>query len=90
MAVSSSGVGSAAAEDAETVLTTGSGVVYEAGTENVVTMVRVAPTASVPRAQGYAVVQAPLVETNVRPVGVGLFTVVSAATEGPRFVTTVV
>ena len=50
-------------------------------------MVRVVPGAIVPRSQGKAVVQSPLVDTNVNPAGVGSSTVTPVATEGPALAT---
>src|SRR5262249_62067878 len=53
-------------------------------------MVAVAPGASTPRVHGNAVVQAPLFEVNVSPVGVGSFTTTPTAVDGPMLLTTVV
>ncbi len=72
------------------VLTMGSGPAYEGGTRKVAVIVRAAPAGTVPSAQGNAVVQSPLVETNVNPVGVGSVTATVAASLGPLFVTVMV
>jgi hypothetical protein len=56
--------------DTDAVFTIGLGDVYDDGTAYVVVIVAVAPAASVPSEQGYAVVQAPVFETKVRPAGV--------------------
>lgn len=48
-----------------------------------------APAASVPTLQGKAL-QAPLLESQVRPAGVGSDTVTPTASDGPRFVTVTV
>jgi len=48
------------------------------------------PAASVPRLHGYAEVQAPLFETNVRFAGVGSLTVTPVAVDGPLFLTVTV
>src|SRR5262249_61536933 len=53
-------------------------------------MVAVAPGASTPRVHGNAVVQAPLFEVNVNPVGVGSSTTTPTAVDGPTLLTTVV
>jgi hypothetical protein len=44
----------------------------------------------VPRLQGNALVQAPVFETNVRPVGVGSLTTTLPAEAGPLFTTVIV
>ena len=51
---------------------------------------RVAAGASVPSAQGNAVVQSPLFETNVSPAGVGSETTTSRASDGPLLTTVTV
>jgi hypothetical protein len=56
----------------------------------VTTIVRVPPGATVPSAHGNAVVQSPLVLTNVRPVGVGSDTETPVALDGPLFVSVMV
>ena len=48
------------------------------------------PTATVPRLHGYALVQPPEFETNVRFAGVGSLTTTFAADDGPLFVTVTV
>src|ERR1051325_8154953 len=48
------------------------------------------PAAGVPMAHGYGVVQAPLLETKARPVGVTSPTVTPVAGEGPAFMTLIV
>src|SRR5262245_53121796 len=53
-------------------------------------IVRVAAGASVPRAQGKAVVQSPVFETKVRPGGVGSVTTTFVAVDGPWLVTWIV
>jgi hypothetical protein len=53
-------------------------------------MVRIAPGGTVPRVQGKAVVQVPLLETNVNPEGVAFATVTPAALLGPLLVTEIV
>ena len=53
-------------------------------------MVADCPAAMVPRLQGYAVVQAPELETKVSDGGVGSLTVTPVAVDGPAFVTTIV
>ena len=53
-------------------------------------MTRCCPAASDPSAQGNTVVQAPLFETNVSPVGVGSLTVTFSAVAGPLLVTVMV
>src|ERR1051325_4189862 len=53
-------------------------------------MVTLWPGVSVPRAQGNAVVQPPLLEEKVVPAGAGSLTVTLAASEGPLFVTVMV
>ena len=58
--------------------------------EKVDVIVADCPAASVPRAQGNGVVQAPEFDTKVRFAGVGSDTVVAVALEGPLFVTTIV
>ena len=45
------------------------------------------PGAIVPRSQGKAVVQSPLVDTNVNPAGVGSSTLTPVAAEGPALAT---
>ena len=52
-------------------------------------MVRVVPGAIVPRSQGKAVVQSPLVDTKVSPAGVGSWTMTPVATEGPALATVI-
>ncbi len=49
-------------------------------------MTRTSAGCSVPSRHGNAVVQAPLIDANVRPAGAGSFTVTLSATEGPSFV----
>src|ERR1051325_2877490 len=49
-----------------------------------------APAASVPRLQGYGVVQPPLLERNVVPTGVGSLTTTFCAAFGPPLETTIV
>src|SRR5205085_6356862 len=53
-------------------------------------IVAVCPFVSVPRLHGYALVQAPLLETKVRFAGVGSDTVTPVAVDGPLFVTAIV
>jgi hypothetical protein len=53
-------------------------------------MVRVVPGAIVPRLQGKAVVQSPLVDTHVNPAGVGSSTLTPVATDGPALATVTV
>jgi hypothetical protein len=48
------------------------------------------PAASAPIAQGYDVVHAPLLETNVSPAGVVSETVVELESDGPLFMTVTV
>ena len=60
------------------------------GTLYVDVIVAVWPALSVPRLHGYAVVHAPLLETNVRFAGVGSDTVTPVAVDGPLFVTAIV
>src|SRR5438552_2411639 len=79
--------GSVVAEETVAVLTIGSGVEYEAGTEYVVVIVRVAPAATVPSEQGQAVVQAPVLATKTSPEGSVSETVTALASELPLFVT---
>ena len=57
-------------------------------TANVVVIVALEPAVSVPIAQGNAVTQAPLFDTNVIPGGVGSVTVTPVESEGPLLVTT--
>jgi hypothetical protein len=49
-------------------------------------IVRVSPGARVPSAQGNAVVQSPLVEANVSPLGVAFATLTASASDGPLLV----
>jgi hypothetical protein len=53
----------------------------------VLLMTRVAPAATVAKLHGYAVTQAPVFETKVKPVGVGSFTTTDCASLEPPFVT---
>ncbi len=53
-------------------------------------MVRVCPDGTVPSAHGNGVLQAPVVETKLRPVGVTSATETPAASEGPLLVTVIV
>jgi hypothetical protein len=48
------------------------------------------PFVRLPSAQGKAEVQAPELETNVKPEGVGSATETALAVDGPLFVTTIV
>src|SRR5262245_14640774 len=73
--------------DTVAVFTIGSGPANSAGTEKVVKMICDAPAASGPRVHGKAVVQAPLLDTNVSPAGGGSVTVAPATSDGPLFVT---
>src|SRR6266545_2856477 len=57
-----------------------------AGTEYVDVIVAVAPAATLASVHGNAVVQAPLLETNVKPAGVASLTTTVVAFEGPLFV----
>jgi hypothetical protein len=82
--------GSVVEVETDAVFTIGAGVVYDDGTEYVVVIVRVAPLATVPSEQGYAVVQDPVLETKVRPVGVVSATDTDAASELPLLVTVTV
>jgi hypothetical protein len=56
-------------------------------TAYVVVIVAVAKGTSVPSEHGKGVVQAPLLETNVSPAGVGSLTETLCASDGPAFVT---
>src|ERR1700682_142181 len=58
------------------------------GTLKVALIVTVCPGVMLPRLQGKADVQPPVLETNVRPAGVGSLTTTAAAAEGPAFVVT--
>src|SRR5262245_47901890 len=53
-------------------------------------MLAVCPAPTVPMAQGNAPVQAPVVDTNVRPAGVALATLTPCASLGPLLVTEIV
>src|SRR5205085_2686616 len=59
-------------------------------TEYVEKMCTTKPDFTMPRLHGYAVVHAPLLETNVVPAGVGSVTVTFGAGVPPPFVTTIV
>src|SRR3954454_8228645 len=61
-----------------------------AAVEYVDVMVTLCPFVIVPSAQGYAVVQPPLLETRVSPAGVGSATVTLDAADGPLLVTVTV
>ena len=50
-------------------------------------IVRTAPTGTAASVHGNGVVQAPVFETKVRPLGVGSLTVTSRASEGPALLT---
>ena len=63
---------------------------YAVGTRNVETIVRVCPAGTVPSAHGNAVVQSPVLPTNVRPAGVGSDTVTPGASLGPWLRTRIV
>jgi hypothetical protein len=74
--------------DAETVALLMIGpAVAPAPTVKVAVIVRISPDRSVPRLQGKAVVQAPELETNVSPAGVGSLTTTACASAGPAFAT---
>ena len=70
--------------------TTGLAPAYPEGTLNVAVITRLAPAGTVPRLHGKAVVQAPALDTNVRPAGVTSATDTPAASLGPPFVTVIV
>ena len=53
-------------------------------------IVRVAPAGTTLSAHGKAVMQAPVVDTNTRPVGVASLTTTPAASDGPVLVTMIV
>ncbi len=53
-------------------------------------MVCDAPGASEPKEHGNGDVHAPLLETKVRPLGVGSFTTTLVAVDGPALLTTIV
>ena len=84
------GVGSVVVVDTVAVLSTGLGVVYDDGAAKVLVMVRVAPAGTMPSEHGNALTQAPVFDTNVRPVGDGSATLTAAASDTPLLVTTMV
>lgn len=61
-----------------------------AGTLYVTVIVLLEFGAITPRSQGNAVVQSPVLETKLKPAGVGSSTETLAAFEGPRFLTVIV
>src|SRR5262245_53305674 len=71
---------------ADTVAVFTIGSASAASTAKVVVIVWDVPTASGPRVHGKAVVQAPPLDTNVSPAGVGSVTVAPATSDGPLFV----
>src|SRR5206468_2581775 len=81
--------GSGSRLDDETVAVFRNGLAppYVGETANVVVMTACWPGARVPRLHGNAVVQAPALETNVRPAGAGSSTWTPVAVSGPRLAT---
>ena len=77
-------------EDTSVTFTIGPRPGYVIGTMKVAVIVRVAPAGTTPSAHGKAVVQASVVDTNTRPVGVASFTTTPAASDGPLLVTVIV
>jgi hypothetical protein len=61
-----------------------------AGTSYVTVIVSVVFGATVPKLQGKAVRQSPVLETKLNPVGVGSLTITFAAFDGPSFLTVIV
>ena len=90
VAVLSEASGSGVAADTVATLTMGEGPAYPTGTRNVAVIVRVAPAGTVPNAQGNAVVQSPVFDTNARPSGKRSSTRTLLASDSPAFATVIV